>query len=750
MKYNEFLNTKIINTNRSGFDTQFKINPMLFLFQKNIVKWALKQGKAAIFADCGLGKTPIQLEWAWHVHKKENKPILIFAPLAVSKQTQREGVKFNIDVNICESSDDVINGINITNYEKVHKFDLSVFVGIVLDESSILKSYSGKFKNEITEKTKNIKYKLACTATPAPNDFMELGNHSEFLGVMTRSEMLAMFFIHDSGSTQKWRLKGHASNKYWKWLCTWAVMIRKPSDLGYKDDNFILPEISINEHIIECAKPNEGELFVMDAITLQDRQKSRRTSIKERTDYVAKLINGSDESWLIWCNLNDESLEITKKLNNATEIAGRHTNEYKEDTMLKFSSGDIKILVSKPKLSGFGMNWQHCNNVVFVGLSDSYEQYYQAVRRCWRFGQQKKVNVYIIVSNAEGSVLKNIHRKEKQALIMASKMVQNMKEISSNNIHYLNKSKKEEYMTKSTKGKNYEYILGDCIEEVPKIETDSIDYTIFSPPFAELYTYSDSIRDMGNSKNYDEFFVQFGFLVKELNRITKPGRLVSVHCIDIPAMKERDGYIGIKDFPGDIIRLFQSFGFIYHSRVTIWKNPLIEATRTKALGLMHKQLCKDSSKCRQGLPDYLVTFRKKGNNETPIDNGQGLKKFIGENKPTETGLKYSHEIWRRYASPVWMDINQSNTLNKIKARGSQDDKHICPLQLDTIGRGIELWSNENETVFDPFGGIASSGHEAILMNRKFKGIELKKSYWEVGCKNLHKAENLKKQDFLNI
>ncbi len=947
MKYRDFLETKAMPNVNSGFDTPYKINSMLFDFQKDIVKWALKKGKTAIFADCGLGKTPIQLEWAFHVHKKENKPILIFAPLAVSKQTQREGIKFKIDVNICGSQDGVINGINITNYEKIHKFDLSRFVGIVLDESSILKSYSGKFRNEIIEKTKTIKYKLACTATPAPNDFMELGNHSEFLGIMTRSEMLAMFFIHDSGKTQKWRLKGHADSEYWKWLCTWAVTIRKPSDLGYEDNGFILPKININEFIVECAKPNEGELFVTDATTLQDRQKARRNSIKERTDYVASLINGSSESWLIWCNLNDESMEITKKLNNATEIAGRHSDEKKERAVLWFKgetckcgltnylhndklainnigdslcgrksmpkieeknmpkakrkekeeknkpeiamkiknicenglkiipikskhieeklriketpelesciqkipndekkhlniqengeekiqqnffpkdlsnmelqqktiiecamskkenvqfaaknkndstltiatkqiksedccvlnaisdSGNSKIvksfsekqlctcrdfqknrtLVSKPKIFGFGLNLQHCSNVVFVGLSDSYEQYYQAVRRCWRFGQKKEVNVHIIVSNAEGSVLNNIHRKEKQAQNMASEMIKNMKELSSDSIHYSNKNKKESYMVKLKKGRNYEYVLGDCIEETLRIEDDSVHYSIFSPPFAELYTYSDSVRDMGNSKNYDEFFIQFGFIVKELHRIAKLGRLVSVHCIDIPAMKERDGYIGIKDFPGDIIRLFQSFGFIYHSRVTIWKNPLIEATRTKALGLMHKQLCKDSSKCRQGLPDYLITFRKKGNNESPINNGAGLNEFIGENEPTESGLKYSHEIWRRYASPVWMDIRQSNTLNKIKARENKDEKHICPLQLDVIGRGIELWSNKGETIFDPFGGIASCGYQAILMDRKFKGIELKESYWKVGCENLHKAENSRQQDLFDL
>lgn len=281
----------------------------------------------------------------------------------------------------------------------------------------------------------------------------------------------------------------------------------------------------------------------------------------------------------------------------------------------------------------------------------------------------------------------------------------------------------------------YAIYHGDCIEVIKDIPDNSIGFSMFSPPFAELYTYSDNIEDMGNSKNYDEFFIHFKFLVKELYRVLMIGRSVSIHCIDIPAMKERDGYIGLKDFPGDIIRVFQNEGFIYHSRVVIWKNPLVEATRTKAIGLMHKQLCKDSSMCRQGLPDYVITLRKPGENKEYIKQGNGLKYFVGENEPTETGLKYSHEVWRRYASPVWMDIRQGNTLNFREARDEKDEKHICPLQLDVIHRCILLWSNKNDTFLTPFGGIGSEVYEAIKLNRKPIGIELKKSYYDQMVKN---------------
>jgi DNA modification methylase len=291
---------------------------------------------------------------------------------------------------------------------------------------------------------------------------------------------------------------------------------------------------------------------------------------------------------------------------------------------------------------------------------------------------------------------------------------------------------------------DYALYYGDCIQVIKDLPNNSIGYSIFSPPFSDLFCYSNNEEDMGNSKNYDEFFIHFAFLIKELFRTIQHGRLVSIHCIDIPAMKERDGYIGLKDFPGDIIRAFQEVGFIYHARATIWKNPLIEATRTKALGLMHKQLCKDSSKCRQGLPDYVITMRKPGENQNPISHGEGFTQFIGEDEPKETGVKFSHEIWRRYASPVWMDINQSNVLGYREARDPEDEKHLCPLQLDTIERCCELWSKEGDICFTPFGGIGSEPYTFIKMNRKAVACELKRSYYDQMVKNCAKITQDKK------
>jgi DNA modification methylase len=736
MEYQEFLSTKKTEDKPTGLDkvNNDDINPMLFDFQRDIVKWSLKRGRSAIFADCGLGKTPMQLEWADQVPGD----VLILAPLAVAQQTIREANKFNIKktVKYCRSQFEVESGITITNYEMLDKFDPSKFRGVVLDESSILKAYSGKIRNQIINSFTGIDYKLACTATPAPNDFMELGNHAEFLGVMKRTEMLAMYFINDCDTTQKWRLKKHAESEFWKWVCSWAVMIRKPSDLGYDDKAFSLPPIKHHEHIIKTDKKLDGELFSFEAQTLQERQRARKETIKERCQIAADMINNSKERWLVWCNLNDESRLIHQLTSESVEVTGSDKQEKKEKNMLAFSGNQIKCLVTKPKIAGFGMNWQNCHNIAFVGLSDSYEQYYQAVRRCWRFGQKNEVNVHLITADIEGAVVKNIQRKEKDAMDMAKKMVENMHTINEENIRGTQRTESE-YKTNTITGKGYELFHGDCIDYTESLEENSIDYSIFSPPFPELYTYSNSDRDMGNAKNYNEFFKHFPYLIKNLFKIIKQGRLVSIHCMDIPQMKEKHGVIGLFDFPGDLIRSFQKEGFIYHSRVTIWKNPLVEATRTKAIGLMHKQLCKDSAMSRQGIPDTLLTFRVPGDNAAPINNDTGLKEFIGEDEPTQRGLKYSHEVWRRYASPVWMDINQSNTLQYRSARDEKDEKHICPLQLDVIGRCIELWSNPGDVVFSPFTGIGSELYQALKMDRKAKGSELKESYFTQAVKNLN-------------
>ena len=425
MTYKEFLENKRFVLESSGFDIdKSELNPMLYDFQKDIVRWALKKGKACIFADCGLGKTPMQLSWAYQVHKHTGGKILILAPLAVADQTKREAEKFGYSAKVVDCQENCVDGINITNYEKLDRFVAKEFVGIVLDESSILKSYSGKVRTAIIQNFHDIPYKLACTATPAPNDYMELGNHSEFCGVMTRAEMLSMFFVHDGGETSKWRLKGHAEDVFWQWLATFSVFVDNPNNIGYEIDGYNLPQLNIKEIIVDGDKP------ISESLTLTERRQARKDSLHLRCEKAAELVNNSDEQWLVWCDLNDESHKLHELISESVEVQGSDKESYKSNSMLDFSNGDVKCLVTKPKIAGFGMHWQNCHNMIFTGLSDSYEQYYQALRRCWRFGQKEQVNVYIIISAKEGCVKENIERKQSDFLKMQSEMTELTKEIT--------------------------------------------------------------------------------------------------------------------------------------------------------------------------------------------------------------------------------------------------------------------------------------------------------------------------------
>ena len=750
MKYKDFLKGKEIVCQFRGFDPG-PLNNNLFDFQKDVVTWAIKKGNAALFLNTGLGKTICQLEWADQVCGHTHMPVLILAPLAVSKQTIGEGNKFGYTVNLCTSCDDVRPGINITNYEKLHKFDPDVFAGVVADESGIMKSFTGKIRNQMIEMWGNTPYKLSCTATPSPNDYEELGNQAEFLGISTRVEMLSMFFVNDTAHTGTWRLKGHAESKFWQWVCSWAIMIQKPSDIGYSDDGFILPPLKFHEHVITTQIKKSGTLFNFEASTLQERRQARKLSLEDRCQKAAEIINNHGGSWLIWCGLNAESDLMHRLINNSVEVKGADKSEHKEQSLIRFANGEIDCLVSKVKIAGYGMNFQNCHNIMFVGLSDSFEDLYQAVRRCYRFGQQKQVNVHVVTHESEGAVVANIKRKEIKFQEMYEGMIKNMVDITKIELRQGGQFR-DLYEVEKRNGENWTLYRGDCVELMKKIPDDSIHYSIFSPPFQSLFVYSNSPRDIGNCKNDEEFYQHMQFLGEELHRVIMPGRLFSFHVMNLPSSINRDGFIGVKDLRGDLIRLFQAAGFIFHSEVVIWKDPLVQATRTKNLSLAHKQIIKDSSRCGQGFADYLITMRKAGDNPEPISRERGFERYVGEmpepdqpktNNPRTN--KYSHHVWQRYASPVWFDIRQTNTLNERLAREKQDERHMCPLQLDVIERALELWSNAGDVILSPFAGIGSEGYVALHNERKFIGIELKKSYFDVACNNLDSATVKKQQ-----
>ncbi len=428
--YEDFLARKAMVDPMTGIMDDVELPDVMFPFQADIARWALKRGRAAIFAGTGLGKSLMELAWGQAVASHTGMPVLHLAPLAVAPQMVREAAKFGIPCRQVASQDDVGPGINITNYQKLDHFTLAKFGGVILDESSILKSTDGHYRTKLIEECQQVPFRLAATATPAPNDFMELGNHAEFLGVMSYTDMLATFFTHDGGDTAKWRLKGHAENEFWKWMASWSVMIRKPSDLGYEDTGYDLPTLTQVQHTVKIDRPLEdGALFGSMAATMSERIVARRDSVAERVA-MAVAMTPAEGPFVWWCNLNSESEEITKAIPGAVETKGSDSDEVKEKKLLDFAEGRTRVLVTKPKVCGFGMNWQHCNQTGFVGLNDSFEQVYQAIRRFWRFGQTRPVTVHMIAAETEGAVVANLRRKEADADRMATSMVAHMSDLS--------------------------------------------------------------------------------------------------------------------------------------------------------------------------------------------------------------------------------------------------------------------------------------------------------------------------------
>ena len=424
--YQSFIEQKSFRHVDAGFSCPEVLPYPLFDYQEPLVRWACKRGKAALFADTGLGKTIMQLAWADQVAKHTGGPVIILAPLAVSLQTIDEGKKYGINVEKANPGAAFFGpNIVITNYEQIHKFDPDVFQGIVIDESSILKGMQGKRRQEITDFGMSIKYRLSCTATPSPNDFMELGTQAEFLGIMSQIEMLAMFFIHDGGDVSKWRLKGHGQSRFFEWMATWAAVIRSPTDLGFDGSRHVLPKLHYHSHVVETTP--EDALFVEPAQGLQDRNKARKDSVDARVAVAAELANSMEGQVLIWCNLNDESDRLKKSITDAVEVKGSDKPDHKADSLVGFARSDVRVMVSKPKIAGFGMNFQNCHQMIFVGLSDSWEAYYQAIRRCWRFGQLNEVHVHVVSADTEGAVIENIMKKDKNNQELGASMVNHMK-----------------------------------------------------------------------------------------------------------------------------------------------------------------------------------------------------------------------------------------------------------------------------------------------------------------------------------
>lgn len=437
MRYSNFLKTKESKDIMLGFNPVWQPN-FLFPFQRKLVKWSIKKGRAALFEDCGLGKTPQQLVWSENMVKKGN--VLILTPLAVSRQTMKEAKKFGIETHHTQDGK-VHKGINITNYERLDNYNANDFIAVVLDESSILKNFNGITRKKLTDFALGINYRLLCSATPAPNDYTELGTSSEILGVMKYAQMLGMFFTHKGKTTSQWLLKGHAKKRYWQWVSTWARAIRKPSDINCNDKGYILPPLNVQNHIV-ASKAKSGMLLPVYAQTLNEQRAERKVTLKSRCNKVIEVLP-TDKQCVSWCNYNNESSYLSKNIPGAVEVKGSDKDTIKEKRLMEFTDGKIRVLVTKPTIAGWGLNWQHCSNISFFP-SHSYEQYYQAVRRHWRFGQKNKVNCHIISSQSERLVLDNMMRKEATAEEMFNGIIQEMHDFQTNKKERTQKQQKME------------------------------------------------------------------------------------------------------------------------------------------------------------------------------------------------------------------------------------------------------------------------------------------------------------------
>ena len=740
--YHDFIAQKKIRAQGHGIEiSESQINPILFPFQRAVTKWAIGKGRCALFLDTGLGKTFCQLEWARLINKKT----LIIAPLSVARQTVREAKKINLDIKYVRAQSEIDDHqIFITNYEMFEAFS-GDFGAVVLDESSILKSLAGKTRRKLINRFKDTPFRLCCTATPAPNDYSELGQHAEFLDICSFAEMLSMFFIHankvkehvmadntilrikqSNKLGQEWRLKYHAKGSFFLWLSSWAMSMKKPSDLAFEDDGFILPSLNIKPIYVNVDYRPDDALFFMGLKGIQDRQKVRRSTLNKRADEVVGLINGNHDQWIIWCGLNEEAKVLKNLIPNSVEVKGSDSIDHKINTLEGFQDGQLRVMITKPKIAGHGMNFQNAHNMVFMGIGDSWESYYQCIRREWRFGQINPVNVYIVLSNIESEIYENVLRKERMAEFMHQELIDIVRDFEQEELG-IAAQKGLEYKEETIRCEKYIAMLGDSTTRLKEIEDESIDLSVYSPPFADLYTYSPSNFDLGNSRDWDEFFHHYSFIIQEILRVTKQGRISCVHTSDIPAMALKDGYIGMRDFPGEVIKAHEKEGWVFVGRAIVAKNPQAQAIRTKSKALLFAQLRKDSSECRPAILDQILIFKKQGMAEvkvTPVKNGE-----------------MNNEVWINWAGGIWTGIHEPDVLRYTEARAKEDEKHICPLQLGTIERCIKLYSNPGETVLTPFMGIGSEAYQAVKFHRKAIGIELKESYFSIAVQNLKNIED---------
>lgn len=742
--YEAFLKSKTMIHVDHGFTLDREaIHPMLFEFQRDIVAWAVRKGRAAVFADVGLGKTLISGEIARQI----NRSTLFVAPLFVVHQTIKELSRLGMDVRYARSQADVDLSVTlfwITNYDRIEKFDASQFDVVMLDESSILKQFRGTTKMMLCRMFKDTPFRYCFTATPAPNDLIEVGNHAEFLGIMSSRIMTASYFIHDSKSTipgaNKYRLKKHSVQKFYKWLSSWAVALKRPSDLGYSDDGYELPPLNIQVHTVDSAFTPKNMLtgFGSSTVSATEANRLRKATISDRAVIAQQLVNSSTEQWCIWTGLNGEDEALMPLVDNAVRVWGGLDPEQQVAGFAQWQSGEKRVLITKGSIAGAGVNMQFAHNMILFGVNFSWELFYQIIGRMQRFGQAYTVNVHVIISEQERGIYNVIEEKGREALAMTEQLIVASRLYMQEELQ--GRSALDfTYATAEAKSKSgrWELWLGDSCERMKEIADESVHMSIYSPPFGStLFIYSPTERDLGNCTTNDQFMVHYKFIIAELLRVTMPGRLSCVHVQDVKLYENRDGVRGILPLSDMIIQAHLEAGWIFRSRVTIDKNPQLVATRNNDTDLLFVTGKRDSTDLAPMNSDYVLVFRKPGDNPIPV-TPYAVNPETGRQEMTE-------QEWIRNAHAIWggtlFGIKETNTLNTAVAKSSSDEKHICPLQLDLIEHFIRMWTNPGETVFSPFGGIGSEPYVAVKTRRRGFSIELNPNYFRVAQRNLRDAE----------
>lgn len=821
--YKAFLENKIVVAENYGVDIdKSTINPIALPHQKDIIHWAIAGGRRAIFASFGLGKTLMQLEIARLIIKLTNKPFLICMPLGVVGEFRDDNELLNtgFDIKYITDSDavDVSEmAIYVTNYERIRKGDVKadLFGGVSFDEASILRNLKTETTNYVLKHFKGINYRFVATATPTPNDFIEILNYADYLGVIDRGHALTRFFQRDSTKAGNLKLYENKKEEFWKWVSSWAVFINKPSDLGYDDTGYNLPKLNFHEIEVEnipegivTNKDGDIVLFKDTTKSLVDTAKEKRESIDLRVNKAFEIVmQKPNDHWILWHHMEDERTAIEKKFSKAIDffnlksVYGSQKNNEKEDLLIDFKHKKYQILSTKPKIAGSGCNFQHaCNNMVFVGIDYKFNDFIQAIHRCYRFKQDKEVNVYAILTNNEREVMKALKAKWKKHIELQTEMINIVREYGLNTDKITADMKRQIFKNRrsATVG-NATVYNEDTVIIHEEMESNSTDMILTSIPFGDHYEYSDNYNDMGHNHGNDEFFKQMDFLTPNLLRTLKPGKIAAIHVKDRIRYSYQNGtsFTTIDDFSGKTVAHFVKHGFYLVGKITVTTDVVRENNQTYRLGWSEQ--CKDATKMGVGLPEYILLFRKKpseSNNayadepcvktkdEYTIDNWQldahaywksSGNRFMSSEELSIAEMKSVFNRWRTFDKEniynfqqhlkvcsdlekagklsrlfmtipptsnndmVWTDINRMNTLNANQTNRKKE-KHICPLQLDIIERLINRFTMKGDLIDDPFGGLFSTAYKALEMERRAISAELNPEYYDDGLFYLKSIE----------